>query len=163
MSDPISAISTTATVASTASDVVGAFSSSDQYSAQASADQYNAETARENALLARRQGEVEALQIRRRGQDILGEQVANYAASGVTQDGSSADVRADTMAKIETDMLTAKYNAELKAIGYDRTAELDAMQADSASAAGDTALASGLLGAVPKVVDAGKSVYNLFK
>ena len=128
--------------------IAGGLAAQQEGDAQASAADYNAETARQNAMLARRKGELDVIQIRRSGREILAEEQAGYAAAGVSQVGSPTDVRAASAAAIESDALTARYNGELKAIGFDRSAGLNDMQAENARAAGTLGLVTGILGGV---------------
>ena len=131
---------------SAVSSVSGAFAAGSEAQGNAASAEYNAATARQNALIARRKGELDALNVRRSGAELLGYEQSGYAAAGVAQTGSAADVRAMSAARIETDALTAKYNSELNAIGYDRAAGLDDLSAKNARRAGKYAVASALLG-----------------
>jgi hypothetical protein len=110
-------------VASTALSAYGQIQAGQQ--AQAAAD-YNAAVARNNQIIADRQaedavkrGQVAEEEQRRRTRAIAGTQRAALAASGVQLDqGSPADILADTAQFGELDALTIRNNAEREAYGY---------------------------------------------
>lgn len=114
-----------------------AFGSVMQGEAQAQASEYNAAVARQNAVIAQQQGAAAVQAQQRDAARKIGSMVANYGASGVqTDSGSPLDVLADSAAMATLDSLTLKYNAALKAAGYQSQATLDNMQAETASTSG---------------------------
>ena len=114
--------------------------------AQAAAYEAKARLAQVNANIARQQGAAAADSQRRIAARQMGSMVANYGASGVqTDSGSPVDVLADSAAMATLDNLTIKYNAELKALGYQVESSMDLASAENArTSAVLNAAASGL-------------------
>lgn len=109
------------------------------------AGEYSASVDQTNAALAEQQGALMAGQIRRQGAKALGAMRAGYTASGVNLTGSVADVMADSARNVELDALTAKYNADVKAYGYNANANLDKMRARSSLISGVVGAGSSIL------------------
>jgi hypothetical protein len=75
-----------------------------------------AENAQTDAVL---RGQVEEMNVRRRGWQVAGAQRAAVAASGIDLGtGSSLEVLSDTAMLTELDALTARNNAQREALGY---------------------------------------------
>lgn len=146
----IAGIGKAATVAGKVATVVGTgmsvYSAIKGGNAAAASAQYDANQAIQNAITARRQADVEALKIRRQGERVLGDMRAAYGASGVDGgQGTPLDVLQDSAAQVELDALTAKYNGELQALGFQRTAALDIKRGKDAVSAAKVGAVSALV------------------
>ena len=120
--------------ASTAMSVAGAVK---QGQAASQAADYNAQLATQNAGIAAAQGEAAAQAQSRDSQRRIGATMAAYGASGVQMsDGSPSDVLADSARSAALDNLTTRYNYQLKGLGYQDQANLDASQSKNDSASG---------------------------
>lgn len=144
--DPVTAL----TIASTAISAVGAISSAQ---AQSNAAKYNAQVAKNNAQIARDQAASESDRQRRLATKKLGEMRANYAASGVTMEGTPLDVMEESAAQAKLDELTIRYNGELQAMGFENTANLDRYRASQAMTSGYLSAGSALLTGGTKLYD----------
>ena len=119
------------------SAAVSAVGSIMQGQAQSDAANYNAAIARQNAEIARQQGEAAAQAQNRDAQRKMGSMVAAYGASGVQSDtGSPMEALMDSARMATLDNLTIKYDADLRARGYQSQAVLSSANAKSASTAG---------------------------
>lgn len=141
-------VATVATVVGTGMSVYSAIKGGN---AQVQSANYDANQAAQSAITVRRQSEVEAGRIRRQGDRALGEIRAAYAASGVDASGTPTEVLADSAAQVELDALTARYNGELQALGYERTAALDYQRAKDAATATKIGAVSALINGVATV------------
>lgn len=133
--------------------------------------EYNAELERRQAAATRAAGVMEANKRGAEGKRLLSTQQAMFDAAGVdSASGSPLTVMADTAANIERDILTTKYNYEVKALGYDSQADLWGfkgrqeeniwkMKARQEARRGDSALWGGLLGGA---MEAFKGASNIF-
>ncbi len=79
---------------------------------------------------------------------------ANYAASGLSMDGSPEDVLAECATMAEWDALNIRAAGENRARGYQANADLYGMRASAASQAGTLSAAGQLLDGVAKTYDA---------
>jgi len=143
---------------SIASTVVGgvfsAIGQQRQAEAQANAANYNAAVARNAALFAQQQGEVNAQAADRRTAAMIGRQRAAYAAGGLdVNSGSPLDIQADTAQFGRLNSLTIRNNAARQAYGYQANAKLDAASASNYESAGNTAMIGSLIGAGTSVGD----------
>lgn len=133
-----------ATVASAAISAVGAIRSSQ---AQSAAADYNAKVASLNAQAATQQGEAAAEAQQRDSQRKIGTALAAYGASGVeTDSGSPADVLSQSARDATLDNLTIKYNAKMRALGYQMQGNLDTANASNSASAGVLSGTAALLG-----------------
>lgn len=114
---------------------------------------YNAKVADQNAALARQQGEIEAQQLLRQGRKAVGSMRAAYGASGVSMSGSALDVLMDTEQQVTLDALTAKYNATLRAKGFDDQARLERRREKMAVATGLLKVGATVVGGVGKSIN----------
>jgi len=114
---------------------------------------YNAEVARQNAETLRKAGEVEAARVRQKGEDLLGQQRARYAAAGLEFEGSPLLVMEETAARVEHDALAARYGYQVKAAQQENIAGLQGMY-------GSQAFSSGWLGGAASLL---KSGYDVFR
>jgi hypothetical protein len=137
-------------IAGTVISAIGALQSA---SSQRDAANYNAAVASQNATIARQQGEADAAKLRRQQTKQLGDMRAAYAANGISLEGSAIDVLGDTAGQFELDIQNARYNAELKAIGYGNEAQLQRSRASSAETAGYLNAAGTIIGGTAGYVD----------
>ena len=80
---------------------------------------YNAKLASRNAEIAKRQGELEAERLDRDGRRQRGAISAAYGANNIVGgEGSPLDVLENSFTTAELDKQNAKYNADIKAYGY---------------------------------------------
>lgn len=129
-----------------ASSVMGAVGAAQQASAQAAAQNYNAAVAKQNAAIAEEQGALAAGAQDREAQKRIGMAMAAYGASGVSMDsGSPADVLADSARSAALDNLTIRYNAHLKALGFQSQAALDELGAGYSARAGNVNATAAIL------------------
>lgn len=117
------------------------------------AGDYNAKIAIQNAGLSRMQSIEEARRIRVMGRKVMGEQRANFGASGIAQSGSALDVLAETAANNELDALTIMHEGESRA----RMFESDARQEKEQ---GDDARTNSYLQAAGSLMSAGATYYG---
>ena len=104
--------------------------------ANAQAAEYNQAIAKQNADIANQQGEAAMQSQQRSAARTMGAMRANYGASGVQSDsGSAMDVWADSARMATLDMLTIKYNSDLKAQGFTQQSKIMGMAADNARTA----------------------------
>lgn len=118
----------------TALSVVGAVRSAQ---AQSAAADYNSKVAALNAQAAEQQGQAAADAQQRDAQRKIGASLAAYGASGVETDtGSPTDVLAQSARDATLDNLTIKYNAKMRALGYQMQSGLDSANASNSASAG---------------------------
>src|SRR5262245_1420631 len=88
-----------------AGGVVSAYAAVQQGQATRRAADYNAAVAQQNAVTARNNAAVDEQRQRMLARQTLGRARANYAASGVTMEGSPEDVLAESATQAEWDAL----------------------------------------------------------
>ena len=99
---------------------------------------YNAKLATRNAEIATRQGELEAERLDRDGRRQRGAISAAYGANNIVGgEGSPLDVLENSFTTAALDQQNAKYNADIKAYGYNA-------EAAAQKQAGKNALTQGL-------------------
>lgn len=115
------------------------------------------------AGLAQKQGAIQAKQVDSQGKQILGKQVAAFAANGVDGGSVSAqDVAQDSINKTNQDQDTIKYNAdqasfqartnaEMQSMQYKSKANMDRISAGNAEAEGNTNAINSILGTATSV------------
>jgi hypothetical protein len=109
---------------------------------------YNAKLASRNAEIAKRQGELEAERLDRDGRRQRGAISAAYGANNIVGgEGSPLDVLENSFTTAELDKQNAKYNADIKAYGYNA-------EAAAQKQAGKTALTKGLFNAAGSALGA---------
>ena len=91
---------------------------------------------RVNAALARRQGRLDARDIRRAGSAAIGSARAAIGASGITGEGSAADIVASSLFEIENAVLENTFSRELEAMGFNLQAQAYKRQGRDADRAG---------------------------
>jgi len=109
-------------LAGTAMSVAGAMSAA---SAQKDAAKFNEAVAENNAILSRQNAASEVERQRRLTQKRLGSIRASTGASGFTQEGTPLDILGDVAMESELYSQMAYYEGEVKASGYESTAELN--------------------------------------
>lgn len=135
-----------ALVAMGVSAAMTAYSAIKQGQAAKDSANYNATIASQNANTALAQGQAASEAQARASQQRMGAAVASYGASGVESDsGSAADILSQGARTSALDNLTTKYNAQLKAIGYEDQENLDQAQASNAMPAAYLSAAGSLL------------------
>lgn len=107
---------------STAFSVVGAISQGRQ---EKKAAEYNAAVARNNAIAARQQAAANAQAQDREARRRIGAARAGYGASGVALEGSPLDIIEQSAMEAELDRQNILYAGDLKAQGFENTAELE--------------------------------------
>lgn len=123
----------TAPVMALAGAATSAFGSILGGEGQAGAAEFNAAVARQNAAVAQQQGQAAIEAQQRDYARKMGSMVASYGASGVEVDsGSPLEAVADSARMATLDSLTLKYNADLRAAGYQNTAMMEDMKAKTA-------------------------------
>ena len=99
---------------------------------QAALFEYNAQVAEQQASLARKRGEIEADQQRRKAKRLSAQQRALYGASGVKLTGSPAQVLIDTAMEQEFDARMIEYNASIESMNAMSDASISLMKAQQA-------------------------------
>lgn len=120
-------------IAGTAISAVGAISSG---RANADAARYNAQIAQQNAGIALQQGEADVIQQGKLNYRRLSGIKAAVGASGLTMEGSPLDVLESSAAEAELDTQNIRYNASLKALGFNTSAGMDRSRAANAEREG---------------------------
>ncbi len=139
------------------------------------ADNYaeaNANMKRQQAADAKERGELEAAKARRKGAQMKGRQMAQFAASGLSimADGTTGDILADTEMFTELDALTSINNAEKESFFHEYSARNELAMGKAKkkgsylSAAGTLLMAAGSMGSSYNdwsgAKDAGGSLIN---
>lgn len=115
--------------------VVSAISQANQ---QKKAANYNAAMAQQQAVAAQQQAAAQADMQRRRANIQMGKMEANYAASGLSMEGSPMEIMEQSARDAQLDQMNIIYGGGLRATGYQNTAALE-------TAAGKNAQTSGYL------------------
>ena len=149
-----------------ASAATSAYAAKQQADATTAANEYNAKVARNNQELADqaaadaiKRGKVEAQLKQQETAALKGRQLTALAANGVdVGSGSAVDVTSNTDALGKFEELRIRSNAQREALGfqtegmnYAAKAGLESYSAQSAQAAGKTAVFSSLVGGASKV------------
>lgn len=131
--------------------VLGAIGSLASANASANAANYNAKVNENNAKTSLDQGAAQATNIAAKNKQRIAAVRAGSAENGLDGSGSASDVVASVQKQGTMDGLTAIWDSTTRAIGYRNSAELDRMQASSASAGGGLAAFSSLFSGFSKV------------
>jgi len=131
--------------------------------AQAQGREYEATIAAQNAQVARQQANAREEAQRRHARQVLGDQRAALAESGVGLSGSSADIYRQSAANAELDALNIRYEGELAARGLLAQSELDRYggRVDRSNAKG--AKRAGTLDAATTLLTGGSKAYGYYK
>lgn len=137
-----------------AGGIISGIGAQRQDQAQADAANYNAAVARNAAIFAQQQGEVNAQANDRRTAAMVGRQRAAYAAGNLdVNSGSPLDIQSDTEQIGRLNSLTIRNNAARDAYGYQANANLDTAAASNYETAGNSAMLGSLIGAGTSVGD----------
>lgn len=116
--------------------------------ANAQMDMFNANIAAQNAQSAASQGRAEKQAVQRSAARTIGNEIAQYGASGVAADsGSPMDVLAESARLAALDSLTSQYNTALKVRDFQNQQKLDQMAAAAGVQAAQSASTSSLFNA----------------
>jgi len=126
---------------------MSAVSAISQGQQQKSAAKYNQKVAENQAIGTRQEAAANAEKQRRAASKTIGSMQANYAASGVSLEGSPLEVLEQSARNAELDRLNILWSGETRAQGYQNTASLE-------GARGSNAMASGLLSAAGSAMSA---------
>ena len=125
--------------------------------AQATANSLNAQANLQiqNAQEAEAQGAFDANKSAIQSGDRIGQEVAGYAAAGVTSaSGSATAVLMESASNAELDRLNILHGADIKAINYENQASMERAGASSA-------MVGGIFGALGAGSKAGASIYSM--
>lgn len=128
--------------------VISAVGSLAAAQAQADAANYNAAVNDRNAKIALEQGEADAARQKRENLINLGRLRASFGGAGLAFEGDAISIYADAVEQTELDVANIRYNAKLRSIGYTDQAQLDRMEAKSASTAGILGAMGAIVGGV---------------
>lgn len=120
--DPLSA---SFTVGGSVLNAVGALQ---QGQAAGATAEYNARVAENEGLGIMQQAAFEEAGIRRKTEKFKSGQEASIAGSGVTPDGSQAEILQETVAESELDILATRYNASVRKLQTDNQASISRAQ-----------------------------------
>jgi hypothetical protein len=129
-----------------ASAGIQAFGAIKQGQAAKAAGDYNAAIAEQSAQFARQDAALQMQQQDRENRMLLGHNIAAAGASGIKASGSVLDVLGDAAQQGELQRQNIFRQGEMKAAGYQNTANLDRMQGDAAQQASYYQAAGALLG-----------------
>ncbi len=130
-----------------AGGAVKAIGDSKKAEAQAEADEFNASVKGQQAIAAVAQATEEARISRVQSQAFIGQQKANYGASGVSaSSGSTEDILSSSGAKAELDALNIQHKGDMQAWALKNGASLDKMAAQNSRDAGGWAVAGDVIG-----------------
>lgn len=107
-----------------------------QGNSNAAISEYNAQMANRNAGIVQQQGAEQERRSRVQAGKQIGGMVSAYGASGVSSDGSAADVIRNSAANAELNALTIRNNADIKATALRNEASLDYYRANNDRVAG---------------------------
>lgn len=122
-----------------------------QGNANANVADYNAQVANQNAQIVLQQGAEQERRSRVQASMAIGAERAAYGASGVTADGSAADVIRSSAANAELNALTIRNGSQIKATALRNEASLDYYRASNDRVAGYMNAAGDLIGAGSKM------------
>lgn len=132
------------------------------YKAQSQVEQQNALIEQQNAAAASQAANAREEQHRRQARQILGEQRAAQAQSGVGLGGSSADIAEQSAINAELDALGIRYEGELERRGHLVKSQSYQAQAGVDRFAGKAARRSGNIGAAAGLLSAAASGYGAY-
>lgn len=120
---------------------------------KASTDTYNSTVALNNAQIATQQAQEKSRRITQNATMVLGAGRAAYGASGVTSDGSAADVLAAGAKKATIDAITAEQAGSIRATAYQNASAQDLWEASNDKT-------NAWLGAASTMLSAGSNAYG---
>src|ERR1019366_7879667 len=134
-------------VAVGASTALGAIGAATKGASQQQADQYNANVKMQQAQQAEAQATEEARISRVQSGQMIGQEKANYGASGVSgASGSVHDVLSSSAANAEMDALNIQHKGDMQAWALETGASQDRAAGDNAQQAGQWGVASSKIG-----------------
>lgn len=135
-----------------------------QYDAQATATRYNADMQRRQAEAVGQQTAAREDLQRRQARQVLGQQIAAGAQSGVNiTTGSPADMFRASLYDAEMDALNIRYDGEMNRIGLLNQSKLSDWEADVANINSKTARRAGYLNAATALTGAAAGAYGMKK
>lgn len=114
----------------------------------------DARTAEKNARLAREQAREQEMRFRASSRKQISSMTANYAASGITQEGSATEVLRESIANAEADALQIRRGGQLRTEAF-----MD--EAESSRGRGRAARTLGEYGAVSSLVSGGARIASM--
>jgi hypothetical protein len=139
---------TLAAYAALAAAAVGAASTVSQRNTQENFAEYNAKLESQNATIQREQTVSKEESLRKRVAQIIGAQEAATAQSGGGFGGSSEDLMMQSSLNAEMDILTTRYEGDLRARGFDINAAGERFSGSAAKRAGYAEAAGSILSGV---------------
>lgn len=126
---------------------------------QAAIQERNAQTAEQQARAAKTKAESDKLALRLRLSEDVGKGRTGYAAGNVALgEGSPVDWEADLRDRVDYDLSTIEYNADLEAWGYNEQASNYRSEASLSRLQGKNAEAAGNMGAVGSLLSGASTV-----
>lgn len=122
---------------------------------KAAAEDANAQSAEQNAQLTEMQAAEEERRQRILARKQIGDMRANYAASGVTLEGSPMEVLEESAMQAELDALTIKYMGKTRATQYRNQAAFSRYASKEYKFGGRLSAAGSILGGVGGLLPAG--------
>ena len=142
-------------IAGTALQAVGAIQQGNaqaaQYKAQAQANEYNAKVQRAQAEAAGQQWSAREDLQRKQARQVIGQQLAASAESGVLLNGTASDLFRQSLVNAEQDALNIRYDGELNRVGLLNQAQLSDYEGAAARSAAKSARTSGYLSAAASI------------
>jgi hypothetical protein len=152
------------TIISTVMSAVGALSQANAASknakAQANVARYNAEVSRQQSQTALQVSAAQQEEQRRKNVQILGNQRAAAAQSGLGFGGSNADILDQSATLSELDRLNIAYEGEMRSRGFSTQSTLDTYQSGVYDRNAKDAKTAGLFGAATAIATGAASYYN---
>lgn len=122
---------------------------------EADAADFNRDIEIRNSVLAKRETELDIIQLRRSAQKQIGGIRASIGASGITLSGSALDVLEDSTREAELDIHRRRFQGDLEVRGRLQNARRFTRQAADARTAGVINAASAILGGSSQAANAG--------
>lgn len=144
-------------IASIGSSVAGTIGAMQSANAQASAAEAQANLQRRQASIEQTAGQQEARRKQEQANKMIGTQLAQYAGSGVTIEGSPTDVMADTRRETFLDTQSVLWNTDLKSENLRYGAAISDMNAKGYRQAANLAPISGAFNALGNIASFGRS------
>lgn len=113
---------------------------------QKKASEYNSAMATQQAAAANQVAAANAERQQRTARAQIGGMEAQYAASGISMEGSPIEILEQSAREAELDRMNIIYGGQAQAAGYQRTAALESAKASNAMASGYLKAGSSILG-----------------
>jgi len=134
-----------------ASAGVGAYSSYQQGKAADEQAKYQSQTALLNAKAMGEESDYEATRIREKYRRLRGSQIASATKAGISIDGSTGDLMAETNVQEDLDVMSVLYKGKQAILGEKFKSDLFISQGKNARKEGKIGVASSLIGGVSDV------------